>query len=223
MTQPILILSALADELGALHRSMTGAGEVVVGGRSFRVGSIDEVDVVVGAVGVGKVNAAMVAALAMERFAPRLLLFTGVAGGLDPALQIGDVVVAERVVQHDTVPSPARLERAGAALDGVEFDRVLGRAPRVVFGVVATGDRFIESERERARIHEMFGAHAAEMEGAAAAQVAESFGVDCLVVRVLSDLAGSGSDVDFDRFLSEVSVNSIKVVRALLSAVSVGD
>jgi adenosylhomocysteine nucleosidase len=249
MTRPILILSALTDELEALRGSMTDTAEVRFGGRSYRIGSIDGVHVVVGTVGVGKVNAAMVAALAMERFTPRLLLFTGVAGGLDPTLEIGDVVVAERVVQHDTGisgpdgfqpyqaghlpffnptnrlgfrPSPALLVQTREALNGVEFDEVLGRTPRVVFGTVATGDQFIEAEADRRMIHEVFGAHAAEMEGAAAAQVAEAFGIDCLVVRALSDLAGSGSDADFDRFLSEVSVNSIKVVRAVLSAVSAG-
>ena len=89
-----------------------------------------------------------------------------------------------------------------------------------MFGTVATGDQFVESEAERERIHATFGALAAEMEGAAVAQVAEHFRVDCLIIRALSDLAGSGSEIDFDRFLSEVSANSIRVVRVVLSAVA---
>jgi len=247
MKRPIVVLSALAEELGELSAVMVDGSVVEVGGHRFTVGAINGDDVVVGAVGVGKVNAAMVATLALDRFSPRLLLFTGVAGGVDPALSIGDVVVAATTVQHDTgvagpdgfhpyqaghlpffdstdvvgyQPSPGLLEQARAALEEVELDRVLDRPPDLVFGTVATGDQFIESEADRMRIHATFGAQAVEMEGAAVAQVAEHFEVDCLVIRALSDLAGAGSEVDFERFLSEVSTNSIKVVRALIGAVA---
>lgn len=247
MTPPILILSALGEELGELSAAMVGAREVEAGGHRFSVGSIDGVGVVVGAVGVGKVNAAMVATLAIDRFSPRLLVFTGVAGGVDPALSIGDVVVADRLVQHDTGiagldgfqpyqpghlpffnptdgsdyrPPQALLEQVRAALGGVQFEAVFDRTPDVVFGTVATGDQFIESEADRIWIHATFGARAVEMEGAAVAQVAEHFEVNCLVIRALSDLAGAGSEVDFERFLSEVSINSIKVVRALIGPIA---
>jgi len=239
----VLILSALDAELAALHETMTDLGEVRAGGHVFRRGVIAGTDVVVASVGIGKVNAAMVAALAIERFAPRLILFTGVAGGLDPALRIGDIVVAHTTVQHDTgvvgpdgfhpyqpghlpffdptdavgyQPSSTLLERARDTLEGVTLDRVLGRTPRLVFGTVATGDQFISSEVERQRIHATFGAHAVEMEGGAVAQVADRLGVDHLVIRSLSDQAGSGSEIDFNRFVSDVSINSIKVVCTLL-------
>ena len=245
MDGPVLILSAFDGELAAFRESMVNVSEVSFGGFSFRRGSIGGSEVVVGSVGIGKVNAAMVATLAIDRIAPRLLLFTGVAGGLDPALRIGDIVVAEKSIQHDTgvaggdgfrpyqpghlpffdptdvvgyQPSPALFELTRAALEGLELDPVLGRTPRLVFGTVATGDQFIEAEADRRRIHETLGAHAVEMEGGAVAQVATHFGVDHLVIRSLSDLAGSGSGVDFDRFHTEVSVNSTKVVRTLLTA-----
>lgn len=247
MDRPVLVLSALSGELGALGEAMENGSDVEVGGRPFRRGRLEGSEAVVGLVGIGKVNAAMVATLALERFCPRLLLFTGVAGGLDPTARIGDVVIADLVVQHDTGiagldglqsyqpghlpffnptdrvgyrPSPVLLERVRAALDEVQLNTVLGRTPELVYGTVATGDQFVESEAERGRIHTTFGALAAEMEGAAVAQVAEHFAVDCLVIRALSDLAGPGSEVDFDQFLSEVSINSINVVRALLSAMA---
>ena len=247
MERPILILGALAAELGVLGDAMAGCSEVEVGGHSFRRGRLEGSEVVVGSVGVGKVNAAMMATLAIDHFDPRLLLFTGVAGGLDPVLGIGDVVVADKVVQHDTGiagpnglqsyqpghlpffnptdrfgyrPTKALLDLVRAAAVGIQLDPVLDRSPDLVFGTVATGDQFVESEAERGRIHATFGALAAEMEGAAVAQVAEHFRVDCLIIRALSDLAGSGSEIDFDRFLSEVSPNSIRVVRVVLSAVA---
>lgn len=247
MNQPILILSALERELEAVRESMTDVDEVEISGHTFWRGTIAGSDVVGASVGIGKVNAAMVTTLAIDHFAPGVILFTGVAGGLDPALMIGDIVIAESVVQYDTgiagpngfrpyqpghlpffnptervgyEPSSALLDRARAAVDAIEFGRVHGRTPRFFFGTVATGDQFIESEADRRRIRDVFGAHAVEMEGAAVAQVAGHFGVDHLVIRAVSDLAGPGSEVDFDRFLAEVTTNSLRVVRALLASIA---
>ena len=59
---------------------------------------------------MGKVNTALVATLLADRFQCRAIVFTGVAGGLDPELHFGDIVIADRVVQHGSragvMPSP---------------------------------------------------------------------------------------------------------------------
>lgn len=68
---------------------------------SFHAGRLDGHKVVLAQAGMGKVNAAIAATLLIERFGCRLVLFSGIAGGLDPSLTIGDVVVADHVVQHD--------------------------------------------------------------------------------------------------------------------------
>jgi adenosylhomocysteine nucleosidase len=62
---------------------------------------LDGRPVVLAQAGIGKVNTATVATLLAARFGARTLVFSGVAGGLDPELAIGDVVIAERAVQHD--------------------------------------------------------------------------------------------------------------------------
>jgi len=246
MHSPILILSALPRELQLLREQLTGDETTTVGGNAFHTGTIRSRPVVLTAAGMGKVNAAMVATLGIDHFRPATLLFTGVAGGLDETLHIGDIVVADRVVHHDTgtiepdglhvyqsghVPffnptddlgyrSPERLLAAvHAVVGGLDLVPVLGHAPDVVFGTIATCDQFIHSEVERARLHSMMGAMAVEMEGAAVAQVADHFGVDHLVVRSLSDLAGRESEVDFSRFLDETAANSVRLVFALLPAI----
>lgn len=90
-------------------------------------------------------------------------------------------------------------------------------------GVILTGDQFIRSPLVREQLHREFGAQAGEMEGAAVAQVADHFGVDCLVVRGLSDMAGEESHLDFARFTAEVAVNSARVVeRVVLGLVLYG-
>jgi adenosylhomocysteine nucleosidase len=236
-------MSALAGELTLLGDEMESVDAVDADGFEFRLGRVGERPVVVAASGIGKVNAAMVAMLAIDRFRPTVVLFTGVAGGLDETLRIGDIVVGERVVHHDTgilepdglhlyqsghvpfvnptddlgfAPSPELLAAARRIIPDVELSPVLGRQPDVVFGTIATCDQFIHSEADRIRLHDMVGAAAVEMEGAAVAQVADHFGVDHLVIRAVSDLAGKESVVDFTRFLGEAAANSVRIVTALL-------
>ena len=62
--------------------------------------------VVLALCGIGKVAAATTATVLLERFGVSHLLFTGVAGGLAPGIQVGDVVVADGFVQHDMDASP---------------------------------------------------------------------------------------------------------------------
>jgi len=245
MGRPVVIMSALASELRRLRSAIVDGGEVHAGGHRFLVGTVGGNDVVVTSVGVGKVNAAMVATLAIDHFDPREIVFTGVAGGVDPMLGIGDVVVAEHVLHHDTGvigpggfevyqsghvpffnptatvgyrPSPELLDRVRSAVAGLHLSPVLGRVPKLVFGTVATGDQFIQSEDERRRLHETLRAHVVEMEGAAVAQVAGNFGVDHVVIRAVSDRAGVDSAIDFARFLDEVSLNSANVVLGMLES-----
>jgi adenosylhomocysteine nucleosidase len=65
-------------------------------GVDFVTGRVDGHEVVLVLSGVSMVNAAMTAQMAVDRFELRAVLFSGIAGGVDPSLNIGDVVVAER-------------------------------------------------------------------------------------------------------------------------------
>jgi adenosylhomocysteine nucleosidase len=95
------ILCAIPQEFGHLRGALVGHGEQVEAGLRFVGGRLDEHEVVLVGAGIGKVNTALTATLLASRFGCRLVVFSGVAGGLDPALRIGDVVIADRTVQHD--------------------------------------------------------------------------------------------------------------------------
>lgn len=245
---PIGLIAAIPEEAAHLR---DGTGAVVrVGGLAFETTTLDGSPVVIVETGIGKVNAAVTATLLAERFGCRALLFGGVAGGLDPAHRVGDVVIGTTVVQHDygalvdgglltyqpgTIPFPGEdrahgyhlSPTAAAALADVVRDlrlpplpaAVAGDAPRrpsVSLGRILTGDTFVNDEAARARLHATFAAQAVEMEGGAIAQVAERFGIPWVVVRCLSDLAGSSSHVDFRAFLPVAAANAAAVVRAIV-------
>jgi adenosylhomocysteine nucleosidase len=106
---PIGIICALHEELVHLRSDLEGERAEATAGLRFLHGRLDGREVVLVESGMGKVNAAMVATHLASGLGARALVLAGVAGGLDPALDVGDVVVADRTVQHD----------AGMVADGV--------------------------------------------------------------------------------------------------------
>ena len=95
------LVCALPQEHAHLLAAMTASETQEIAGVAFGVGELDGHRVVLSLAGMGKVNAAVVATLLADRFGCRAIAFSGVAGGLDPGLRIGDVVIAERTIQHD--------------------------------------------------------------------------------------------------------------------------
>jgi adenosylhomocysteine nucleosidase len=95
------ILCAIPQELAHLRAALDHAWGEEVARVRFDKGGLDGREVVLAGAGIGKVNTALAASLLVDRFRCRAVVFSGVAGGLDPDLAIGDVVVADRTVQHD--------------------------------------------------------------------------------------------------------------------------
>jgi adenosylhomocysteine nucleosidase len=240
----LAIVSAMREELSALLACLEGTRVVHAGGRAFHQGRLAGREVVLVLSGIGKVAASTTAALLIDRFQARSLVFTGVAGGLGPGVKVGDVVVAEALLQHDMDASPLfpRWEvpltgRARFAADaGLRAslaracEQVLAQphvglaalglhAPRHHLGLVVSGDRFVSSAAESAGLRAALpDALAVEMEGAAMAQVCADFGCPLGVLRTVSDRADDSAHVDFGRFVAEVAAEySRDIVLAALA------
>src|SRR5262245_3486325 len=94
------VLSAFQPEWVALQKMLEGRQERIVGGTVFLTGTISGKPVVLFLSGISMVNAAMTSQLALDHFTVDRMVFSGIAGGVDPALNIGDVVVAEQWSQY---------------------------------------------------------------------------------------------------------------------------
>ena len=90
------VISAFAPEWVALRDDLEDPAETRINGNVFVTGRLAGKDVVLLLSGVSMVNAAMNTQLALDRFDVERVVVSGIAGGVDPALDIGDVVVADR-------------------------------------------------------------------------------------------------------------------------------
>ena len=100
------IISALHEEQAGLVQAMRGPATLIYGRREYFLGQLWEIDAVCVLSRIGKVAAAMTATTLVEKFGVTHILFTGVAGAGDKTIQVGDIVVAASLVQHDMDASP---------------------------------------------------------------------------------------------------------------------
>ena len=96
------------------------------------------------------------------------------------------------------------------------------RTPKIIEGVIATGDSFIASERKKEELRQRLEADAVEMEGAAVAQVCHQMDVPCIVIRSISDMADSRSQEDMERFSRIAANNSASLVQAMTALLGGG-
>ena len=223
------ILCAIPEELR--HFSPSSLPAARLGGRDYFQGKHGSHELTLVESGIGKVNSAVASTVLVQHFSCELLIFSGVAGGLDPSLQIGVLVIAEELWQHDygtiidqeliahragTLPMGIPKENPPFRLDEELKAKIQQAYPDARFGRILSGDTFLNCKETRQQLFEKFQAQAIEMEGAAIAQVAEQFGVRCMIVRSLSDLSGEESMEDFPTFLKEAAARSYRVVNAIL-------
>lgn len=240
------IIGAIDIEIKLLQSKLTNSRQTNIEGINFIQGKLQNRNVVIAASGAGKVNAAATTALLIERYKPSEVIFTGIAGGIDPNLKPGDIVIAQKTAQHDYgLLTPKGLQNHGtgnpvtgqrnpifyladvnllnlarqAALQ-VKLEKIKTadglRLPKIKTGVVVTGDMFIASSAKCIELREKFGADAVEMEGAAVAQICWQQNVPCIVIRSMSDNANENAITDINQFYKTAADNSAALVEEIL-------
>jgi adenosylhomocysteine nucleosidase len=241
------LLGAFSDEVKLLEQSVSHKKVKMVHGIQFTTGKLNGRKVVIALTGIGKVNAAMTTTLMLQSFRPSEVLFTGIAGGINPELLPGDIVIGRETTYHDfgyitfqkqatrQTRNPitgeynpaffkadsALLEKTVAAAKKIEFVSTSEsrRAPKVILGRIVTGDVFVSSEEKVNQLLNDFQADATEMEGAAVAQICYQQEVPCIVIRSLSDKANGNAREDMLNFLKVAAQNSAALVKETLKEI----
>lgn len=220
------ILCASDEELAPFLPCIEGDAVVERAKLRFHCGRIGSADVVAVFSGVCKVNAAIAAQLLIDRFGAELVLNAGTAGGMAPSLELLDTVISTEVVYHDV--SPFILTQFHPWME-TEFFRAdeklldashraaetLDPARRVIWGRMATGEAFIDSEG-RADINQRYSPLCVDMESASVAHVCYAFDVPFLSIRSLSDTADHRGAENFEAHCRAASEASRDVTLALI-------
>ena len=228
------IIGAMDEEVAALKRAMTITSTRTVAGMEFFEGTLDGKAVVVVQCGMGKVNAGICAHTLIHLFGVSRVINTGVAGSLDNAIDIGDIVVSTDAVQHDFDVSPIGFARgeipftglyafpANAALRALAVSAARSAAPevRVFEGRVCSGDQFIASRERKETILALFGGECCEMEGGAVAQACYLNGTPFVILRAISDKADASEELSFELFKASAAARCAAIVREMLASLT---
>ena len=242
------ILGAFPPEIVLLQSKMENKKDTIIRRTRFTKGILSGKNVVLAQTGIGKVNAAITTTLMIEHFKPKEIIFSGIAGGIDPSLFPGDIVIGTQVSYHDfgTVQdtgmiyrptrnpftfqeNPVRficdsalVQKAFATAAGLSFSKVQREngsfSPTVIKGIIVTGDVFVSSEIITQRLRKDLNAAATEMEGAAIAQTCYQQEVPFLIIRSMSDNANNKAKGDMMRFYEIAARNAAELVMAVVGA-----
>lgn len=224
------IIGAMELEVETLKEAMILTGKLTRAGMEFMEGTLNDTPVVIVRSGIGKVNAAMCTQILADVFQVSHIINTGVAGSLNAALDIGDILVSKDVLHHDVdatifgyapgeVPQlgirefpadPQMIELASEACREVNPDI------NVLTGRVVSGDQFISSKEVKQRLIETFRGDCAEMEGASIAHAAYLNQIPFIIIRAISDKADDSAEMDYPTFERAAAKNCAKLTACLV-------
>lgn len=210
------IIVAMQEEMQELINIMTGIDEKRIREISFIKGNIEGTKCIAVQCGVGKVNAARITQMMIDNFDLEYIINIGAAGALNPSLEIGDIVIGDKLVQHDfditafghtkgyITGVGDRIYSDEKLVDRFEkaIENLHEKVYKVKTGTIASGDIFCTKVTMKDKIYAQFGADCVEMEGAAIGQVCYLDNIPFVIIRSISDTPNGNNAVTFDQFVS---------------------
>ncbi len=231
----IAVIAAMEEEMAGFRDILDTDRTVEHRGFAFHEGRLEGMDTVLLLSRVGKVNAAVGAALLMDHYSPDAVINTGSAGGFSEELNPGDLVLSTEVVHHDADAAPFGFEPGQVPFMPARYvadPRLLAAAGATVpeegcrlhRGLIASGDSFVHEPAQVEAIRKRFpDVLAAEMEAAGVAQACHLFATPFLVARSVSDLVTrEDNPMDFQEFLPLAARRSVALVRQIIRRLAEG-
>ena len=224
------IIAAMQEEMQEIKKIMTETEERKIYELTFTKGKINNTEVVLVEARVGKVNAARTTQILINNFDIEAIINVGSAASANDELDIGDIVIGKKLVQHDFditafghpkgfisnvgqyVESDSKLiekmEQTIVDLQDKEF--------KIKIGTIASGDIFCTEIKMKEKIRNKFEADAIEMEGAAIAQVCKLDNVPFIVIRSISDNPNGNNNITFDQFLEKAAKRCALIIEKFM-------
>ena len=225
------IVVAMHEEREEILNLMTETQVKQIYNLRFITGKIQKRDCVLIKSGVGKVNSARTTQILIDNFDIDFVINAGAAGAVNHLLNIGDVVIAKHVVQHDfdiTAFGHSKGYITGVG-DKVMCDRGLvsafenmiknmeERMYKVKIGIVASGDIFCNQIEMKNKINAKFNADVVDMECASVGQVCYLDDIPFISIRCISDIPNGGNETTFDENLKLASKRCANIINEFCS------
>ncbi len=219
------IIGAMDEEIVQLQNLMDVESTREIGGMLFNLGKLEGKRIVLAKCGIGKVNAALCAQTLIDKFSVTKIIFTGVAGATDPALDIGDVIISSDSMYHDVdavafgyprgqIPRlPVRAFPADPGLIVAAkkaAEEIAGS--RVFIGRVLTGDQFITDKEKALELGTELDGICVEMEGAGVGQTCYYYSIPYVLIRCISDKADGTAPEDFSAFCQQAANTAARII-----------
>lgn len=227
------IIGAMELEVEQLKAEMTQSRIITKAGMDFYEGILNGASVVIVRCGIGKVNAALCVQILADLFHVTHVINTGVAGSLNAALDIGDILISKDALHHDMDVTifgyqPGEVPQMGfrefqADKHLIELAeeacRKVNPDVHVVLGRVVSGDQFISSKEVKEHLISDFQGDCAEMEGASIAHGAYLNGLPFVIIRAISDKADDSAEMDYPTFEAAAARHSAALVREMVKGI----
>lgn len=234
-SKTVCVIGAMECEIKKIKEKLNNIEEIKYNSFNFYKGKVNNKTVILAQSGVGKVAAASCTQLIIDKYNPDYIINTGVAGGLADNLNIGDIVIADKLVQHDFNATDLGYAR-GYICNGINSDeptyfyadkdlikelenKLNENLPELKYhiGTIASGDEFIGNIKKNLEIKTLFNATAVEMEGAAIAHCATLNNIPFITIRAISDLAKEETTKNYQLTEEDFALISAKTVEMFIN------
>ncbi len=220
------VIFAMKEELDELLKRLRLENEYDIFDLKFYECRYENIECVLVESGIGKVNAARCTQILIDNMKVDYVFNIGVAGGISDKLNIGDIVIGEKLVQHDFdltafnhnkgyIPNVGDYVKSDDYLISLATSSI-NKDINVLLGTIASGDIFCTEKWMSEKIHNKFNALCVEMEGASIAQVCFLNHIPFLVIRSISDTPNGNNKITYDEFLKISSANVAEYLKDII-------
>lgn len=226
----IAIMGAMLEEIAPILEIVGKYKTTEYANNTYYEASYKGYELVIAYSKIGKVFSTLTATTMIQHFGCTKLLFSGVAGGINPTLNIGDLIVATKLSQHDLditvfghpmgfVPGGSVFIDTDKELISIAKEVAVDLQKVVIEGVIATGDQFVDDKTIKDNIVKHFNADALEMEGGSVAVVCDALNIPFFVLRAISDTAEKDASFSFEKFMESSAIVSAEFVMKMVDKI----